>query len=54
MKTALDMIEVDDSKRTFNHAQLGADFTYGCLPPDPEPGKRKPAEQLFPVLLSDN
>ncbi|KIV78489.1 methionine-tRNA ligase [Exophiala sideris] len=54
MKTALDMIEVDDSKRTFNHAQLGADFTYGCLPPDPEPGRRKPAEQLFPVLLSDN
>lgn len=54
MKTALDMMEVDESKRTFNHAQLGADFTYGCPPPEPDLGKRKGPQPLFPVLLSDN
>ncbi|KIW62105.1 methionine-tRNA ligase [Exophiala xenobiotica] len=56
MKAALDTMEVAESKRTFEHAQLRADFTYGCLPPEPEPDKkkRKSGDQLFPVLLSDH
>jgi methionyl-tRNA synthetase len=56
MKEALDTMEVAESKRTFEHAQLGADFTYGCLPPEPESDrkKRKSGEGLFPALLSDH
>jgi len=29
-KTLLDMIGVEDSKRTFDDAQVGVDSTYGC------------------------
>jgi methionyl-tRNA synthetase len=53
MKVALDMMKVDESKRTFGHAQVGADWTYG--PPSAQPSSEKrPVEQLFPVLLSAN
>lgn len=70
MKVALDMMEVDDGKRTFAHARVGADMTYGCLPPAPAPsspdkdktkkkkgksgGRGGSSPQLFPMLLSDN
>ncbi|KAK6369572.1 methionyl-tRNA synthetase [Exophiala oligosperma] len=67
MKVALDMMEVEDSKRTFAHARVGADLTFGCPPPAPAPptspdddkkkGKKKARStvpQLFPMLLSDN
>ncbi|KIW17880.1 methionine-tRNA ligase [Exophiala spinifera] len=43
MKVALDMMEVDESKRTFGHARVGADWTYGCLPPAPAAAQPPPS-----------
>jgi methionyl-tRNA synthetase len=46
-KTLLDMIGVEDSKRTFNDAQVGADATYGI--PSVPLGKCA-YDSLFPPL----
>lgn len=48
MKVALDMMNVDDYKRSFDHAAVGADLTYGL------PDKTKTQEVLFPMLLSSH
>jgi methionyl-tRNA synthetase len=48
-KTLLDMIGVEDSKRTFDDAQVGADATYG----DANAPLGKGAwDGLFPPLVS--
>ena len=46
------MMAVDESKRTLEYAQFGADLTYG--PPSPKPRGKESVEQLFPALLSAN
>lgn len=52
MKAALDMMEIQESKRTFDDALFGADFTYG--PTAAEAAGKGPAEVIFPMLLSSN
>ena len=52
MKAALDMMEVDESKRTFEYAEFGADLEYG---PPALPAETKPAADIvFPILLSSH
>ena len=46
-KTLLDMLGVEDSKRTFNDAQVGADLTYGEAR---VPLGRSAWDALFPPL----
>ena len=50
MKLALDLIEVDESTRTFQHAHVGADFNYATSGFDV--ARDGVPEQLFPLLLS--
>lgn len=50
MQVALDMLQVPDSKRTFQHAYLGADLDYGTVVFAPDGQSRAP--ELFPKLLS--
>ncbi|KIW84582.1 methionine-tRNA ligase [Fonsecaea pedrosoi CBS 271.37] len=50
MKAALDLMEVDESRRTFDDAVFGADFTYG--PPALGPDAKASTEVVFPMLLS--
>ena len=52
MTAALDLMEVDQSKRTFEYAQVGADLDYGppTLPADTKPS----AGVVFPMLLSSH
>jgi methionyl-tRNA synthetase len=49
MKAALDMIGVDDSRRTIEYARLGADLDYGTVDSTSDGGYRT---ALFPQLLS--
>ncbi len=50
MKAALDLMVVDETKRTFEYAQFRADLDYGppALPADTKPT----ADVIFPMLLS--
>jgi methionyl-tRNA synthetase len=50
-KTLLDMIGVEDSKRTYDDAQVGADSTYGK--PKAPLGKGS-WDALFPPLAIEN
>jgi len=50
MKLALDWLGVDESKRTFDHAKYGADFTYGV--PLVDVGRAGATGTLFPPLIS--
>ncbi|KIX00137.1 methionine-tRNA ligase [Rhinocladiella mackenziei CBS 650.93] len=52
MKVALDMMEVHESRRTFEHTRVGADFIYG--PPTFEADTKASTEVIFPMLLSAN
>lgn len=51
MKRGLDMLGVDESKRTFDHARFGTDFTYGT--PFFDIGKAGPTGTLFPPLIAE-
>jgi methionyl-tRNA synthetase len=52
MKAALDLMEVDESNRTFDHAVVGADMSYGpgALAADVKPS----VDVVFPMLLSSH
>ncbi|KIX93299.1 uncharacterized protein Z520_10942 [Fonsecaea multimorphosa CBS 102226] len=50
MKAALDLMEVDESKRSLDDALFGADFTYG--PPALKADSRSAGGVIFPMLLS--
>ncbi len=52
MKAALDLMKVDESNRTFDHAVFGADLEYG--PPVVSPDAKSAADQVFPMLLSQH
>jgi methionyl-tRNA synthetase len=52
MKAALDLMKVDESKRTFDHAVIGADMTYG--PPGTAVDATSPSDVVFPMLLSQH
>jgi methionyl-tRNA synthetase len=48
--TLLDMLGVDESKRTLDHARIGTDFDYGKAKVDLGRGVKG---ALFPPLISD-
>ena len=50
MKAALDLMEVDPLKRTFDFAVIGADMTYG--PPGLAIEAKSSEGVIFPMLLS--
>ena len=52
MKAALDLMEVDESKRSFEYAQIGADLDYG--PPAAPADLKSSASVVFPILLSSH
>lgn len=54
MKAALDMMNVDESKRSFDHATIGADLSYGREEADLPEDWKKTHEFLFPMLLSSH
>lgn len=49
-KGALNMMNVDETKRTYLHTVIGADFEYGTQ--SLQPGDR--VEGLFPALISQD
>jgi hypothetical protein len=51
-KAALDMMNVNESKRTFADARIGADLNYGTEPYTIETDGR--SVPLFPVLMSED
>ena len=50
MKAVLNLMEVDESKRTFDHATVGADLTYG--PPGVAVDAKSSPDVIFPMLMS--
>lgn len=51
MKRALDILGVEESHRSFEHARSYADFTYGT--PFADPGRAGPDGTLFPPLIAE-
>ena len=51
MKRCLDLLGVNEYKRTFDYARLGADFSYGT--PLVDPGKAGSEGTLFPPLMAE-
>lgn len=51
MKRALDILGVDESKRSFEYARTFADFTYGT--PLVDPGRAGASSTLFPPLMAE-
>lgn len=52
MKAALDLMEVDESRRTYDFAEIGADSDYGS---PAAPANTKPmTDVIFPMLLSSH
>ena len=50
MKTLLDLLGVDEGRRTIKYAQLGGDFEYGVSKVPLGQGKDEP---LFPRLITE-
>lgn len=51
MKRCLDLLGVEEDKRTFEYARFGADFSYGT--PVVDPGKAGSEGTLFPPLIAE-